>query len=232
MFPAHAARALALMPDDFASHLLRRIGARSTTAVLRHLPTARRTTLIKRLPLTMATAVRLMLRHPEDSVGALTDVEILALPEKTTAREALARLRASTDDAGDFVYIVDSELRLIGCLRPATLLRAPSSSSMGELAQRGIPRLSAHAKAESVRDHHGWSAYSTLPVVAPGGRLMGALRREALMRSATPTSQSSPMEPAASVIESFVCAYWFALSGLVATAVNWLPVRNPAGDKP
>lgn len=232
MFPAHAARTLAQMPDDPVAHLLRRLGARASASVLRHLPAARRGALIEQLPAAMAAAVRLLLRYPEDSVGALADVEVVVLTGQMTVREALAQLKAAAADTGDFLYVVDPEQRLIGCLRPATLLHATGTATIGELVQRGIPRLSARATAASVRDHDGWSAYSTLPVVELGGRFVGALRQVVLMRALAPAPEDVPTEPATSVLESFAGAYWFALSGLLAAAVNWLPVKSTTEHRP
>ncbi len=225
LFPAFAARCLEALADERAGTLLRRIGAPAAAAALRHVGEPRRAVLLAELPTAMSVACRLLLRYPADSVGALADVEVLAFTPETSVREALQRLRASGNEAGDFVYLVDANRRLRGCLRPAALLHAGSSLSLGELPRVDLPLLPAKATAPSVRDHDGWTSHSTLPVVDRERSFVGALRQAALAQALARRRAPPPRLPGGA-LELLAGAAWGAFDALLQAAVALLPGRS------
>jgi magnesium transporter len=226
LVPSFAARSLANVADDSVVRLLRRLTTPAAAAVLRHIGEERRARLLGELPSAMAVACRLLLRYPEDSVGALADTTVLTLLPATPVREVLARFKSAQDDVGDFLYVVDDERFLRACLRPAALLHVTGTMSVGALDPVPVSRLAAQAAPRSVRDHPGWNSFSTLPVVDRDGRLIGALRQSVLMQALdrTPAPVRTGTEP--STLVALGDAGWSAAATLLHAAVGVLPVSR------
>jgi len=227
--PGFAARSLASLADEPVVRLLRRLNVPATAALLRHLPEPRRVRLLEELPVATAVGCRMLLRYPEDSIGALADTEVLTARPNESVREVLARLKAATRDAGDFLYIVDEERRLRTCMRPASLLLAPTSMSIGGAEAETVPALPAQAAPRSVRDHSGWRQYSTLPVVERNGRLVGALRHGVLIQvlEHSPPRQENDE---ASVLAVMGSTAWMLMAALLQSVVNELPGARRRGN--
>lgn len=229
LHPPFAARCLEHLSGERSVTLLRRAGAPAAAAILRHVPGARRGELLGELPAPAALACRILLRHPGDTLGAIADVDVPTFPPETTVREALARLRSREDDSGDFLYVLDAERRLRACIRPRALLQVTGTLSLGAVPAADVPSLSAKATAASVRDHEGWTAHSTLPVVDRGRRFVGALRQAALVQA---LARRRPPEPAAAeegVMEVLGETCWSGFSAILEAAVGLLPGRARGG---
>ena len=220
--PGFAARSLASLPDEAVVRLLRRLGTPPIAALLRHLPEARRTRLLDELPAATAVGCRMLLRYPEDSIAALADSDVLIARPAEAVREVLARLKAASDDIGDFLYVVDEERRLRACLRPASLLHASASMSVAAVEAVDVPALPAQAAPRSVRDHAGWTRFSTLPVVERNGRLVGALRQGVLIQ-AVERGPRRRVTRDSNALGAFATAGWSLMAALLQSLVNELP---------
>ncbi|MCK7576716.1 MAG: hypothetical protein MZV65_13025 [Chromatiales bacterium] len=228
--PGFAARSLASLPDEAVVRLLRRLGTPAIAALLRHLPEARRTPLLDELPAATAVGCRMLLRYPEDSIAALADTEVLTARPADAVREVLARLKAASDDVGDFLYVVDEERRLRACLRPASLLHASASMSVAAVESVDVPPLAAQAAPRSVRDHPGWTRFSTLPVVERNGRLVGALRQGVLIQAVERGPRVRVVRDA-NALAAFATAAWTLMAALPQSLVNELPGAPRRGGR-
>ena len=94
MLSPAAARIVVALEDTEALGLLTAAGVQGAVGILRHVAEPRRTRLIDGLPTVAALASKLLMGYVEDSVGAWTDPDVLALPGATHAAEALERWRA------------------------------------------------------------------------------------------------------------------------------------------
>jgi magnesium transporter len=111
-------------------------------------------------------------------IGALA---VLADPGET-AGELRARLQRRHDTHWNLVCVVDADRRLLGTLGAAELLALGDARPLGEAARRDGPRVLPGTDQErmaSVALHHGATA---MPVVDEGGRLIGVVGPDTLMR--------------------------------------------------
>jgi len=223
--PAFAARCLAATPNEPVVRLLRRMNVPATASLLRHLPEPRRQYLLNELPAATAVGCRMLLRYPEDSIGALADTEVLTALPAESVREVLARIKLATRDIGDFLYIVDEERRLRACVRPANLLLAPPTMSVAGAEPADAPVLPAQAAPRSIRDHTGWTRYSTLPVVERSGRLVGALRQGVLIQVLA-QGGAAPAKREADALAVAGSAAWTLMATMLQSLVNELPGRS------
>ncbi|MCZ7565545.1 MAG: hypothetical protein M5U08_18585 [Burkholderiales bacterium] len=222
MLPPTAARNVLALDDERGMALLAALGAQAAVAVLRHVPEPRRSALIDGLPTVSAVASRMLLGYPEDSVGAWTDTDIVALPPEARAADALARVRAARDDAS-VVHVVGPGERLLGLVDLATLVRAPETADMGQLMRRPEAVLAAVAPLGGAASHRGWLRSSVLPVVERGDRLVGVLRRGTLARALARGGGRASVVVSAGLAETLGRGYWDALSGIISAAVTLLP---------
>ncbi len=224
MIPAYAARCLETLRDDVAAGLIQVLGVQAGSSVLRYLPAGRRSALLEQLPGSNGIAYRLLLGYPEDTVGALMELRSLAVAADTGVKEALARVRRSPDDAGDFVYVVDADRRLQGIVRLVQLVRANQAFTVAQIMRRGVPMISAQASLHAARRHEGWREFHVLPVVESQDRFVGALRYAALIQALAYTQPGYRGEDAiGGAVGTLTGTYWQVIAGLIQATVSLLP---------
>jgi Mg/Co/Ni transporter MgtE len=232
MLPTAAAHQIAALEDPPAMALLAALGPQAAVTILRHVSESRRLRLLEGLPTATALTSRLLLDYEEDAVGAWTDPEITALLPETRVGEALERVRHGGAERVERVYVIDAEQKLLGILELTILLRAPSSSRIADLASLPPAPIAANTPLAAAANHRGWGSSATMVVVDRGGRLIGVLRREALMRALAraPVAQAAASD--ATVAGALARGYWGAVSGLFAACLAALPAARPVAGSP
>lgn len=227
MLPSAAARSIDALEDERAMALLGALGAQPAVLVLRHVAEPRRTRLIAGLPTTVSLTSRLLLGYPEDSVGAWTDAQVIALPGDTRAGAALERLR-NADDPAERLFVVGSGQRLAGWLKLAVLLRAPAGAPLDTLMERA-EALAAQTPLAAAAGHPGWQRSTALAVVEADERLLGVLTSDALARASGRTTPHARTDAAQSVPGVLAQGYWESLSAMVQAGATLLPRVPPVG---
>lgn len=170
-----------LEPGPLA-RMLEDAGADTAARILRRLPEERREQVLEALPERTVAALRVLLRHPEDSAGALLDPDVLSLSAELTAEQALAQVRTHPERARYNLYVTDAEQRLLGALNLRELLLAPADAKLRSVMQPATHRLSARADRHQIAAHPGWRDVHALPVVDESGAYLGAIRYHTLRR--------------------------------------------------
>jgi len=229
MLPIAAGRVLAELPDAQTVALLSALGTQPALSVLRHVPEARREQLVAELPTMTAVASRLLLGYPDDSVGAWTDPEVVALPDDAAVEDALVRVRAMSGTRVEEIYTVGMGERLLGSIELATLLRAPPHAALETIARKPPAVLPAASPLAGAATHRGWQHSAGLPVVEANERLIGVLRRATLMRALARNRSLTAQAETLDVLGVIANGYWQAIAGLVSAAVSSLPAVRPVG---
>ena len=227
MLPSAAARSIDALDDERAMALLGALGAQPAVLVLRHVAEPRRSRLIAGLPTPVSLTSRLLLGYPEDSVGAWTDAQVVALPGETRAGAALERVR-NADDPAERLFVVGPGQRLAGWLKLAVLLRAPAGAPLDTLMERA-EALAAQTPLASAASHPGWQRSTALAVVETDERLLGVLTSDALARASGRTTPHARTHAPQSVPGVLVQGYWETLSGMVQAGATLLPRVPPIG---
>jgi magnesium transporter len=230
MLPNAAARSLTGLEDEAALALLGELGTQPVVAVLRHVTEPRRAKLIAGLPTAAALASQLLLGYVEDSVGACTDPDILALPGATRADDALERVR-HVDAVVQRVFVTSAEGRLEGWVPLPVLLRAPGEASLASILSRPEFVIPAQAPLAGAAAHPGWERTSALPVVEAGERLVGVLTRDALTRALGRAAHAPRTEYGGTLAGMLAHGYWDALSGGAEAMATLLPPVEPVGRR-
>jgi magnesium transporter len=230
MLPTAAARSIGQLDDERAMELIGGLGLQPAVALLRHVAEPRRARLIAGLPTATALASRALLGYAEDSVGAWTNPDVIALPGHTTVREALERVRGTRAYADD-VFVAEADQRLAGRVALAELLRAAENAPLGTLAATEEALLAAHTPLAGAMAHPGWAVHGALPVVEQGRRLIGVLTREALTNASTRIGGLPSDEDGGTLTGMLARGYWEALSGILQAAAALMPRIGPVNRR-
>lgn len=137
-----------------------------------------------------AAEVRELLAYPEHSAGGTMTTEVVAVPATLTAAQTIDRLRELEPDAETiyYVYVVDTEERLVGVLSLRDLIVAKPEMPISEVMIKEPVSVGVLADRDEVA--HIVARYNLLavPVVDDEGRLEGIVTVDDTMDSMLPTS--------------------------------------------
>ena len=153
--------------------------------ILRHLEPERRTRVLEALDRSRARSLRTLLRHREDSAGALLDPDVLGLSASHSANTALELMRAHPAHARYNLYVVDDDQHLIGVLNLRELMLAPADAPLRQVMHPATHQIPSHADRHQIASHPGWRDVHAIPVVDADGTFLGAIRYRTLRRIET-----------------------------------------------
>jgi magnesium transporter len=161
--PARAADILEEMSPDDAADLVADLSDRSRDEILALMEADE------------AAEVRDLLSFPEDSAGGLMTTELVAMPERMSATQAIERLRELEPDAETiyYVYVVDDDDRLVGVLSLRDLIVAQPDTAISEVMIKEPVAVGVLEPAESVAETIAHYNLLAIPVVDDDGRLAG-----------------------------------------------------------
>jgi magnesium transporter len=138
---------------------------------------------LKLLPRRSEAEVRRLMDYPPGSAGRVMDARIPSFRGEQTAAVTLDQLRQSKPKDLRQLFIVDSERRLTGTVDIQDLMIAEPGDLLKEIARAPSAAVSPfddrEEVAERLRDFHA----DVLPVIDIHGRLIGAIRHEALLKT-------------------------------------------------
>ena len=217
--PAFCSKLFEQLDDEQIGQLLHTMGAQEVSQLLQRVSVARQTQLITRLPVATAIAVRLLIGYPKGTCGAIMDPSPLMLSPEASVADGLEQLRRFEGEAGDCIFVCDSQRRLLGLLGIAALVQAPPRESVGTIMGPPEHTVSALASVASTARHEGWERFHKLPVVERDNRLVGAAHRRTVLRHLS--GGVAPTEPP--LASGAAGAYWQTLSVLAEGLISALP---------
>jgi magnesium transporter len=176
--PARAADILEEMSPDDAADLVADLSDRSRDEILALMEADE------------AAEVRDLLSFPEDSAGGLMTTELVAMPEGMTAAQAIERLRELEPDAETiyYVYVVDSDNRLVGVLSLRDLIVAQPDTAISEVMIKEPVAVGVLEPAESVAETIAHYNLLAIPVVDNDGRLAGIVTVDDAIDTVAPSA--------------------------------------------
>lgn len=114
------------------------------------------------------------LTYEDETAGRIMDPEFFALPEATRVRQAIAAIQEKRDvEMIYYLYIVDSDKRLLGVTSLRQLLLSRPDQRLGEIMQRDIIRVHTGTDQEEVAAIASRHDLLAVPVVDGESRLVG-----------------------------------------------------------
>ena len=215
MLPAYSARIILSLPASKVAEMLANSNSNQIAGILRQLPSQQRIELIEHLPVGIATRVRRMLNHAEDTVGAWMTTDILLLPCQISAAEALQRI-ADAVSPGDAnaLPLVENNQKLLGFISVRDLLRAKSETRL-TLLKRDSEHIALSSKMSlrAADSLPSWQTYDNLIVVNQRNQPEGLLRHVDLRQGLSVSRDSIARSPE-NILGQLGQAYLDSISGL------------------
>lgn len=171
------------LSEPAASRILAALEPTVAAALVARLDDEARAARLTALDETLAGELSELMSYPHDVAGGLMDPRVTAFRPETSAREALAHLRALRNRAIHEVFVVDDEKRLTGSVAVQDLALAEPDLRLDELAQPSPPRVQALAPQEELVALSEERRLTSLPVVDISERLIGVVRYVDLLKA-------------------------------------------------
>ena len=182
--PVSGARLLELLPATAAGGALATLEpARAAALVNRMNPDIRRAVLGS-VGGAAAREIEELARYPEDTAGSLMDARVLAFHPGTTVGDALRRLRRLPHRRASEVFLVHEDGTLAGAVPLQDLALASDDEPLGALAGPAPLAVQAMASRNEVVEALAETRQVGLVVVDMDDRLLGVIRRDALVQAA------------------------------------------------
>jgi Mg/Co/Ni transporter MgtE len=211
MTPYFGVECLRTVPVEFAGELLGTIPREIAAILLRRLPRSERGRLIDAAPAKVSSVLRVLLRFPENTAGALMDPEVMAMPGDIKVGEVFERVKNSGIRVSYYVYIVDREGRLTGVMNLREIIAAKPDTPVGQIMHRGVATLHVRSDMLAIQAHPGWRWYQALPVVDDAGLLVGVLRYKTIRPAEEEVRDTNPFAAGLALGE----LYWSTIGELL-----------------
>ncbi len=176
-------------------------------------------------------------QYARDTAGRVMTRQFLALPEDSTAGDAIAAIRAHADILRklDDIYVVDRDGHLVGRLGVKRLLFVPPEARLGQIMRRDVFAVSADIDQEEVAHLATRKDLRSVPVIDKAGVLIGQItidelrqitRDEAaedLMHMSAVSADARPTDPIRRIVSGRLP--WL-LAGLIGASVAALVVGS------
>jgi magnesium transporter len=180
MIHMHGAECLASMAAERAGAVATALAPSILAALLRRLTMERREALLNSVSSDLRRLVERLLTFAGDTVGAVTDPDIVTLPESITVSETRRYLRRHQGTYHHHLYVTGENRQLAGVVHVGELMRADSKLSLSGLMEPAPFRLPASGSLASARLHPAWNRLDAMPVVDDTGMLLGVVRHRQL----------------------------------------------------
>ena len=178
------------MSKERASDILERMPPDEAADVLGDLPEAKAQELINLMEREEAEDVQELLEHEEDTAGGLMTTEYLAFPPDMTVEEAIKELRLEAPDVETiyYLYIVDSDERIIGVLSLKHLILASAQTLLSDIMITPAKTLSLDAKKKDVAEFISKYNMLAAPVVDENMVMRGIVTVDDVLAFLLPTA--------------------------------------------
>ena len=193
-----ATKTISLIDDGIASEILKKLPRSVFIKIAEHLPPQKaasiflrldqelRQSLIELLDEKKKKAITDILIFPQDSIGRIMSLDIIAFHDDVKVKDAIAKIRelAQKGAASSYVYVINPENKLIGVLNMRDMMLSNGDSILQTVMRSNIFSVNCFADREKVANEFSQRRFFAAPVVDQEGRLLGVVRAEQLIEEA------------------------------------------------
>ena len=159
-------RLLEDLPHDEAADIAAELEPEQRTEALAHLEPAQ------------SAKVEQLMRHPEDSAGAIMNDQFISLPDTFTIGQGLDAIRRKSDEkfaGATYVYVVDAHQKLLGVVPVRNLVFLPPARPLKDAMITEVRFARVDTDQEEVARLFSQYHFLALPVLDGDGRLAGVV---------------------------------------------------------
>lgn len=190
MTPVHSIEILSALQLSTSISILETVPANVATALVRRMPVKLQKALLELAEREgQLESVRILVKFPANTVGAIMEPQVLILHESMNADEVRHVLKFHLQQLPHEFYVVDQSYRLSGYVSASDLLLKDEFKSLAKLVRSFPHGIAARSRIDSAVANPGWLDRNHLPVVDDDGVLLGDLDRQVLQRAASSLEQ-------------------------------------------
>ena len=188
--PDFQASLVEAMADEKVADVLQEMAPDEAADLLAELPEDRSQELLKLMEDEDAAEVRRLLTYPDDTAGGLMNTEFVAVPAHFTAEQTICMLRETANEAETifYVYVTDSEGRLLGVFSLRELVLARPETPASELMERRVVTVNLLDRQDDVAQIVAKYNLLAVPVVDEKGRMHGIVTADDALDKIIPTA--------------------------------------------
>lgn len=172
-----AAELLAALTPHRGAKLLQELADDDATDLVADLQPEERARILAEMPVEEAGEIRELLAYGEESAGGIMTAALVSVREVLSAAQAIEEVRRQGREVEGFytVYVVDGGGRLLGTVPLDDLILAAPEASVSSLVEPVVASVNPDEDQEEVGRLMARYNLPTMPVVEPGGRLVGRI---------------------------------------------------------
>ncbi len=165
------------------AQVLERMAPDEAADVLSELNSQKANEIVRLLNPDFAHQVQGLLGYEEQSAGRIMNPEFIAVYQDNTAQQAIEylRQRSPVADRSYYVYVLDSEQRLLGVLSLRELIISPPQRKVAEFMKTNVIKVSDKATKDEAARLVVKFNLSVLPVVSENDTLLGVIAADDIM---------------------------------------------------
>lgn len=142
--------------------------------LMRSLPDEYGAELLQRMTKEESLQMEGLMGYAEDTAGGIMSPDFFALPEETTAQEAIAALRSAEElEMAFYVYVTNEFDHLVGVVSLRQLVIASASRTLADIMETDVVRVRAGTDQEEVARLVARYNFLAIPVVDDNNVLLG-----------------------------------------------------------
>ncbi|MDH3420117.1 MAG: hypothetical protein OEQ25_13460 [Gammaproteobacteria bacterium] len=163
MLPTASARCAERLSVEVVTNLVEELPGLTAATLLRHFSPDASDAILGRLAPARAAALRLLLRYPQNAVGAWMEPSVLTLPDDCTAEDAVERVEKAEYERPK-IFVLDRARQVKGAVSGQILLRARARDPVTNLLEPS-EALWARETLAAATERDIWEKESEAPVV-------------------------------------------------------------------
>jgi magnesium transporter len=176
------------LEPEKAADILEEMSPDEAADLIADLPTQTAQDIFEEMDHKYQETVKGLLEHEEDEAGGLMTTQFMALSPDKTIVDALAYIRQHADlvDVIYYIYVVDSDGRLLGVVNLRELLSNEIFTPLERIMTSRVITAKIDDEAENLADLFGKYGFRGIPVVDDDNRIQGVIRFKALLEILAP----------------------------------------------
>jgi len=176
--------------DAEAAMLLGRMATDDAADLIGELDQERREPILALMPPAQQRRIRMLLGYNPSTAGGLMSPDFVSLPERTSVREAIQRVRDCEvpAEAAATVFMCDAEGRLAGSVPVVALLRGSDEQELLALAEHDPQSVPTDADLPRVANVMSDFNLAVLPVVDEAEKLVGVITVDDVLEQILPAA--------------------------------------------
>lgn len=207
--PESAAEIVDDLPDSQAAELLEQLTPQDAAAIIDELPSDEQADLLQELDWadaeeilehlpTIAEEVRQLAQYPHDVAGGLMIREYLSYVDEQTVASVISDINKNAEQYADYsvqyIYVVDSERRLVGVLQIRSLLLHAPTTKLAKIMLATPLAVTAMTPLDELEAFFDSHPFFGVPVTDVDGKLLGIVRRNAISQALAERAGSDLMK--------------------------------------